>query len=178
MDRLQRRALLSGLADSLRQKGSWCGETHLQKATYFLQKLKKVPAGFDFFLYKHGPFSFDLRDELTAMRSDGLLDLRAQWPYGPSLIPTEESAELREQYSRTMQKYKKQLQFVADQLRNRNVSELEKLATALYLTMEESQRSVSQRAKRLHALKPHVTVDDAAKAVQEIDEIVKVSKAS
>lgn len=178
MDRLQRRALLSGLADNLRQKGSWCGETHLQKATYFLQKLKKVPAGFDFLLYKHGPFSFDLRDELTAMRSDGLLDLRAQWPYGPSLIPTEESAELREQYSRTMQKYKKQLQFVADQLRNRNVSELERLATALYLTMEESQRSVTQRAKRLHALKPHVGVDDAAKAVQEIDEIVKASKVS
>jgi len=35
MNTLQRAALLTELADKLRQQGSWCGETHLQKATYF-----------------------------------------------------------------------------------------------------------------------------------------------
>jgi hypothetical protein len=30
MNRLQRAALLTELADKLRQQGSWCGETHLQ----------------------------------------------------------------------------------------------------------------------------------------------------
>jgi uncharacterized protein YwgA len=176
MDRLRQYALVAGLAHRLRGKGSWCGETHLQKATYFLQKLQKVPVGFEFFLYKHGPFSFDLRDELTAMRSDGLLELRPQWPYGPSFVPTAKSRELRQHYSKTLKKYQKQLDFVSHSLGNRNVAELEKLATALYITLEESMKSETQRAKRLHSLKPHVAVDDALKAVKAVDVIIKASK--
>ena len=68
MDRLQRASVLLALNEQLRAAGSWAGETHMQKATYFLQHLMGVPLAFDFILYKHGPFSFDLRDELTAMR--------------------------------------------------------------------------------------------------------------
>ena len=84
MDRLRRAALLTRLIELLRKKGSWCGETHIQKSTFFVQNLMKVPLSFDFILYKHGPFSFDLRDELTGLRADGLIRLEPQWPYGPS----------------------------------------------------------------------------------------------
>ena len=84
MDRFKRAVLLTAMAENLRKKGSWCGETHLQKATFFLQELQKVPIGFDFILYKHGPFSFQLRDELTSIRADGLFQLHQHWPYGPA----------------------------------------------------------------------------------------------
>jgi hypothetical protein len=67
------------------------GETHMQKATFFLQELIKVPLGFEFLLYKHGPFSFDLRDELTFMRAQGFLRLEPQYPYGPTLVGGEVS---------------------------------------------------------------------------------------
>ena len=60
MDRLRRAALLTRLIQRLRDRGSWCGETHLQKASLLLQDLTGVPLGFDYILYKHGPFSFDL----------------------------------------------------------------------------------------------------------------------
>ncbi|HEV2297978.1 MAG TPA: hypothetical protein VGR72_05630 [Candidatus Acidoferrales bacterium] len=178
MDRLKRIVLLTALADGLRKKGSWCGETHLQKATYFLQKLEKVPVGYDFILYKHGPFSFDLRDELTAMRADGLFDFTAQWPYGPTLTPTDKSKRLRREYSKTLQKYEKRLNFVSDQLGKQNVSELEKLATALYIWLEGSSKSETQRAKYLHSLKPHVSLDDSLLAVKTVDGIVKRAKAA
>jgi hypothetical protein len=178
MDRLRRAALLTALADSLRKKGSWCGETHLQKATYFLQELQKVPVGCEFVLYKHGPFSFELRDELTAMRSDGLFDLLQQWPYGPTLVPTPKSKQLRQQYPKMLQKYEKQLNFVCSQLAKQNVSELEKLATALYIRLEKPSKSESQRAKYLHSLKPHVSLDDSLDAVQTVDSIVKRAKAA
>ena len=96
MNRLQRAAVLTALADELRKRGSWCGETHLQKATYFLQSLLGVPLGYEFILYKHGPYSFDLHDELTALCTDQLLELRPQpYPYGPSLLPTAASADFR-----------------------------------------------------------------------------------
>jgi uncharacterized protein YwgA len=178
MDRLKKTALLTALAENLRKKGCWCGETHLQKATYFLQALEKVPVGFDFILYKHGPFSFELRDELTAMRADGLFDLNQQWPYGPTLIPTPKSKLLRQQCSKTLQKYKRQLNFVSDQLGKQNVSELEKLATALYIRIEASSKTETQRAKYLHSLKPHVSLDDSLEAVKTVDGIVKLAKSA
>lgn len=178
MDRLKRAALLTALAENLRKKGSWCGETHLQKATFFLQELQKVPVGYDFILYKHGPFSFELRDELTAMRSDGLFDLLQQWPYGPTLIPTAKSKFVRQEYAKTLEKYKKQLNFVGDQLGRQNVSDLEKLATALYIRMEASSKSETQRAKYLHSLKPHVSLDDSLEAVKTVEGIVKLAKAA
>jgi hypothetical protein len=178
MDKFKKTALLTALADNLRKRGSWCGETHLQKATYFLQELQKVPVGFDFILYKHGPFSFELRDELTAMRADGLFELHSQWPYGPTLIPTQKSKRLRREYSKTLQKYSEQLNFVSDQLGKQNVSELEKLATALYIRMEASSQSETQRAKYLHFLKPHVSLQDSLKAVKTVDGIVKLAKSA
>jgi hypothetical protein len=85
MDRLQKSAIIISLLEALQQNGSWCGETHIQKAMYCLQQIRDVPTGFEFILYKHAPSSFDLQDELTAMCADGLLEMRTKlYPYGPS----------------------------------------------------------------------------------------------
>jgi len=43
MDRLPKAAILTRLARELRASGSWCGETHMQKAVYLLQDLLDVP---------------------------------------------------------------------------------------------------------------------------------------
>ena len=66
LDRVRNGVVITRLIETLRERGSWCGETHVQKAAFFLQELMEVPTRFHFILYKHGPFSFDLRDELTA----------------------------------------------------------------------------------------------------------------
>lgn len=101
MDRMRKAGLLTRLIEELHNNGSWCGETHVQKATFFAQELTKIPLGFDFILYKHGPFSFDLRDELTALRADGLLKLETQWPYGPRISPTQQSEYIKSLSHRT-----------------------------------------------------------------------------
>ena len=76
----QNRAVLVALIRSLRAKGSWCGETHIQKAAFFLKNLTGVPIDFDFIIYKHGPFSFELNDELSLMKAYRLLDLEVSYP--------------------------------------------------------------------------------------------------
>lgn len=175
MNRLKKDAILSELASRLRDHGSWCGETHLQKATYFLQELRGVPFEFRYVLYKHGPFSFDLRDELTAMRADGFFDLSERGPYGPSLVPTRLSLELRRDYPRTLEKYQPDIGYISDSLGSANVAELEKLATALYVYFEHSSRSPLIRARILHDLKPHISFSDSLSAVKKVDAIVEYS---
>lgn len=176
MDRLQQIALVTALADKLLQKGSWCGETHLQKAVYFLREIAQVPVGFNFILYKHGPFSFELRDELTAMRADGFLEFQTRpYPYGPSLVPTAASRELRHRHAGIIREYESELDLVASVVHKRGVAELERLATALYVTRETNDtRSVESRARRLCELKPHISFQAAESAIKEIDTILKV----
>lgn len=178
MNRLQRAAVLAELADRLRANGSWCGETHLQKSAYFLQDLLGVPLGVEYILYKHGPYSFDLAEGLTGMRADFLLskEYRAAG-YGPALIPTPTSVEVRARYPKTLGKYARPINFVARVLGSKGVAELEKLATALYVTRDLGPSAeATKRADRLHFLKPHIDPADALKAVHEYDQIAADSR--
>ncbi|MGC8642972.1 MAG: hypothetical protein ACP5XB_24200 [Isosphaeraceae bacterium] len=179
MNRLQRAAILVELADRLLQHGSWCGETHLQKSVYILQELFRVPTDFEFIFYKFGPYSFDLSEDLTALRADYLVELRIRRPsYGPSLVPTQTSQEFRKRYPVTLGKYSEQLEFIARALGQKGVSELERVSTALFVSREPgSDQSVEGRARRVVALKPHVSLSQAIDAVRELDRIVQMAGA-
>ena len=174
MKRLQKAAILADLAKRMRDHGSWCGETHLQKAVYFLQELLKVPLGYGYILYKHGPFSFDLRDEITELRVYELFRLETRpVPYGPSLRPTDNAEELKSRFPKTLDNYNKHLAFIAEALDGKRVAELERMATALFVSLEAENGEPEARARHIHALKPHVSLDLALKAVKEIDIVRK-----
>jgi hypothetical protein len=178
MERLQRDALLLTLIEKLQQKGSWCGETHIQKTAYFLQELLAVPFGFDFILYKHGPYSFDLTSELTQMRADGIVSLLPQPPYGASYLPGGTSAVVKSLYPKTIKKYTRQMDFVAQRLGAGNVAFLERLATALFVTLGgRGAEGVKVRAQRISQLKPHISIEQAMDAVQKVDGIRRESTA-
>ena len=173
LNRLGKNAIVLSLAGNLKDAGSWCGETHLQKAVYLLQELTHVPLGFDFILYKHGPFSFDLRDALTAMQADYQLRfLIHPIPYGPSLVATDTGIQFQERLSSVITKYHNQISFVAEQLGHKSVTDLEKLGTAFYVRNEDDSRSHDQMAQRINELKPHIPMDVAREAAVGIDKIV------
>ena len=68
MDPIKQKAIILKLLDSFKKHGSWCGETHIQKSAYCLKEIAGVPLDYEFILYKNGPFSFDLRDDLFFMQ--------------------------------------------------------------------------------------------------------------
>lgn len=174
MNRLKKAAILTRLIQGLRGKNSWCGETHVQKATFLLQEMTQVPLGFDFILYKHGPFSFDLRDELTSLRADELIALEPQAPYGPRIAVTDRCDYIQGLYPKTLSRYGKHLDFVADKIHEKGVAELECLATAFYVTaLEGDKNSVEQRTEKIKELKPHLTRANALQGVKEIDRIME-----
>ena len=176
MKRLQKDAVVLSLLEEMQAHGSWCGETHLQKATYFLQELLETPLGFDFILYKHGPFSFDLRDEITAMRGDFLINYKPQpYPYGPSLVQDAGGARLKERFPKTIRQYSKKISFVAETLGNKGVSELERLGTALYFTRRQNGKD-EPLDLQMHKLKPHISPEEAQEALRQVADIVEMAK--
>jgi uncharacterized protein YwgA len=177
MNRMQRYSVLLSLMGHLRANGSWCGETHVQKTTYFVQELLGVPLGFEFIFYKHGPYSFDLTDELTAMTADQVVGVKAREPYGPTLVATEGGQRLLDRHPVTLGSYDPPLRFIAEKLARKNVNKLEQVATALYVTKERTaQYSVEERAARIHALKPHIALEEAREAVNVVDRIIAEAK--
>lgn len=173
MNNSQRTAIILNLVETLKKNTSWCGETHIQKATYCLQELTEVPLGFNFIIYKHGPFSFDLRDELTAMRADELLEIHINpSPYGHSLYPTSSGKTISNIYPKTLKQYKKKINFIAKSFGSMGVATLERLTTALYITQKTDSRDIEERAKHINELKPHISLDQARLAIKTIDEII------
>lgn len=175
MNQLQRAAVITQLLDELHQQGSWCGETHVQKSVYFLQALLNVPTDYEFILYKHGPFSFELKDALSEFRADGLIDLIAQpYPYGPSYAATKTGEMFVLRYPNTLGRHKKQIANAAKITGKKRVKELEQLATALWVTREAGLSvEPKKRAEDLHDLKPHVSLQEASAAITSIDALQK-----
>lgn len=175
----ERQAVLLSLVEQLKDKGSWCGETHIQKVTYLAQELLSIPFGFKFNLYKHGPYSFDLTDELTALRADDLLSLRPQpHPYGPSFTATKTATKLLNKHRDAIAKYEREVQFLTSALGTKGVAELEKLSTGYLVTQaEDAVGSAQARADRLHQLKPHVPLLEAISAIEAIDQLIERSRA-
>lgn len=171
MSENKQRALVCALADNLNRNGSWCGETHLQKAVYVAKRWLEVPefTDYEFILYMYGPFSFDLKEELREMRAEGWMraHFRGGPAYGPTLLPGEQAGELPKSRER-------EFDFIAQQFGGKDVVDLERLTTALLATERLGRnKSVSERSRQLRAWKLHFTESEALRAVQSADEMLK-----
>ncbi len=180
MERLKRSAIILFLIESLLKENNWCGETHIQKTTYFLQELLKVPLGFEFILYKHGPYSFDLSDELMAMRADMMVELQSRPPYGPIIVPGPTSKQLKHLFPKTLEKYEREIKFIAKEMAKFNAADLERIATALYVILEKGKtgrEETSKMALYITKLKPHISSEQACTALEQESQIRDKAKA-
>ena len=174
MKRGQRFAMLLLLDKEMLREGSWCGETHIQKGTFLLQELLSLESDYQFVLYKHGPFSFELRDDLSEMQADGLLNLVArQQGYGPSYLPSGEADEFLTRYPRTTSRFEAPVKLIAKKLGDRGVAELERISTALFIKNRSELTSIRDRAAELVRLKPHISASDALTATEDVDRLVE-----
>lgn len=166
----QRLAVLTKLIEALHKVHSWCGETHIQKAVYFLQNVREIPLGYDYVLYKHGPYSFDLAGELATMRGAGVTELAFPVDgYGPSVRLTGMASSLLEMRDPGVDAVTPIIECVTEWFGNKDVRFLERVATAYYVLRENPQAGPQIRAERLRKLKPHISEGDSIAAVSELD---------
>ena len=162
----ERRTLVSALVKTMRDKDSWAGETHIQKCIFFLQEMLNVPLGYQFVLYKHGPYSFDLRNELAAMRALLYLEVEPRSGYGPSFT----LGHWGQRAAETPSSYSDAVEFVCDEISTKDVRRLERISTAFFIQSEpdNSELNSVEVAKRVIELKPHISFGEARVAVSEV----------
>jgi len=156
---------------ALKNEGSWTGETHVQKALYLCQELTHIPSAFKFILYKHGPYSFELSAHLQELISDDLVCVQSRPPYGATLGVSHEGRHAAERIDDNRDIFKK-VSFIAKKLGNKGVSDLEKLATAVYVIRKYGTNNpMDKRVEILTSIKPHVPPEAARKAFEDADAI-------
>ncbi len=176
MKRLQRATLIVEMLDEIIKKGSWAGETHLQKCLYFLQNMRNVPIGYEFQLYRYGPFSFDLRDDIARLQAEEVLNLSPRSSsYGSSLEPSKTSLLLlHKHFFSTLKKYQVEICFVANHFGSLNARDLERLATAYYFHLKDCNSSNEEIGERVNGVKSHISIADGAVAAQQVRGIASV----
>ncbi len=175
MERFKRYALLSSIIERLNEKG-FCGETHIQKAVYFLQKLFPPFTGYPFILYKYGPFSFALRDDLGIMEALEIIRVFPQSPSGTRIVTGDMAERIKAMFQKVLKETENKIDFVTEKLGGKSVKELEILATALYIKEKLPGKNLRDRAGLICALKPHISFKEALSALEKIGEIEKESK--
>ncbi|HEX6087760.1 MAG TPA: hypothetical protein VF266_24730 [Thermoanaerobaculia bacterium] len=168
MTDLQRSAIVATLVKECRARDAFCGETLVQKAVFVLQELLNVPLAFDFQLYIYGPFSFELQRHVSSMMADDMIASRPL-EYGSTFEPGEQVAYLEKHTAETIAAHRAAVEFVVQHLAGRGVKQLERVATALYFTVASADLSVDERAAQICEVKPHITSEEARKAVEEVD---------
>ncbi len=167
IEHTERRVVMCHLVSEMRDVESWAGETQIQKSVVFLQDLLNVPLGYDFVIYKHGPFSFDLRSELALMRARFQLDVEPHLRYGPSFLLGPRGNLAVE----TPTRYEDAIRFVAREISVQDTRSLERLSTAFFLQERHKSLSGIEIAHEITRLKPHIRLDQARRAVEDVNSI-------
>ncbi len=164
--------LIGGIAAALKELGSWTGETHIQKAAYISKIKKQIPFESEFVLYKHGPYSFDMNKSIMHMLSRGMLVAESNPGYGPSiLINAPLWKVLNSQLGDFYGQFDSSIRAVCGHLARKNVAELERIATAVFVSVNFSTLSLAERAATISRLKPHISSEVAIAALEEADTI-------
>ena len=167
----ERKWVVVELVRQLNETGSRTGSTHIQKCTFFLQFLFRLPLGYSFVIYHYGPYSFDLEDELAILRWRGWLTVEpdrdgygVHYRIGPAA--SNRQAGLTEDQEGAVRS-------AVDYLGSRPVRMLELLATTYYLYkgLDGKRRTVEQAVNAVLALKPHFSEAEVQGALQELARI-------
>lgn len=176
MDKIKRFAIVLSVIENLHRFESWSGETHIQKTVYFLEKtFPEVINYYPFILYKYGPFSFELRDDLGIMSAEKFIKITPRFPYGLRIFPERDfSEEIKKLFPQTLAKNENKIKFITKKLADKKVSDLEAAATALYVSVEVmAGEPREKRAEELCRLKPHISFEQADEVIDEVDKILQ-----
>jgi uncharacterized protein YwgA len=174
---LNRRAtVLAELIKALHAANSWCGETHIQKAVFLLQNFGQRGLDYDFVLYKHGPYSFDLAADIASLRGANLLEFAFRVDgYGPSVQLTALGVSILLKDTKFVAPMLPLIKFIANWLGPHDVRYLERVATAYFIRQQNPHDEPYALAARLREVKPHISEQESILAVRQLEEKIAVA---
>lgn len=146
---MNRSAWIAASVDELNRVKSWTGRTHIHKHLFITQILGLAQVPFKFELYHFGPYSFEADHVIAEMEAFGQLGKRYEKVgYGPR-YRTSELAD-----SKVPAAAGEALGRVAEKIRLLNSSDLELIATCLWVERREEESATDTIIDRVKEIKP------------------------
>ena len=169
----RKHAFILEVINGLKAGGNWTGKTHVQKTMFLVNEATPVQVPFDFVLYKHGPYSFDIENELEQMKSYSAIVVQPVSSYGVVLKPSENAA-LIQAISPLSPLEKTSIEQICRFVGNKGAIDLERLATVVWVRNREQLTDNHAVAIRVHALKSHIPIPDAEAADKLVAEALSL----
>ncbi len=164
-----------GIITKLAEKQPRLGRTALMKYLYFLKEIYNVPIDYDFRLYTYGPFDSDVLDDLSYAESLQAVESESviyHLGYGYEISRGLKAEEITHQAADFLVRYEKELDKVVDNFKNYKASELELLATIVYVDRELSQndQEVTRQSliTRTREIKPRYSEEEIEKKINAL----------
>jgi hypothetical protein len=169
-----RYALIGTLAQEL--EGSHVGifgKTHVQKLVYFLQELFGGESEYEFTLYTYGPFSANLMGDLDVADGLGVISLEYLPQAGAyNIVPGPQLAKAQTRAADYLDRHRDAIQKAIQEFGGLRARELELRATIVFADREAAREGAAlpreQLVDRVHAIKPHFSVNTVEQAVDEL----------
>ena len=172
MDRQAQEAFVVALVDALTRRG-WAGRTHVHKTVFRLQRAEALDLGFEFVIYHYGPYSFELDEMLRDLRSAAALEVVPDTTgYGAHYAHGPRAAAYLSGYESEVGKARTAIDRVASEWGPRNVRDLERVATALYV-VSHGEMDDATAVGELRRVKPHFSEAELREAVREARALTK-----
>lgn len=168
----KKHAWILAVIEGLRKHESWTGKTHVQKTLYLIEAATLSKPPFEFVLYKHGPYSFDAESAIEEMESYGAIAIEPVPGYGVTITPGPMAEYVRAKVQLGT-KEQRAMAKVCKFAGSRNVANLERLATAAWIRKKEGRTKDNDVACRLNEIKPHISVEQAKVADQELQVLLR-----
>jgi uncharacterized protein YwgA len=148
----KQRAWIAAATQSLQKVESWTGRIHLHKHLFVIQVLGLAEIPFEFELHHYGPYSFELDSDIAEMEAFGELDKDYPQPgYGPSYQLTGSG---RQSLSELTSREQQAADDVAAKLADFDSSDLELIATCLWVKLRELENDPDLIVPRVCEIKP------------------------
>ncbi len=170
-------ALITELAEQLKDRSPQFGKTVLQKMVYLLQELYGVNCGYTFDLYMYGPFSSGLLQDLDLVESMGGVSVVPVvfGTGGYRILPGEHSESLKKKATDFLsdEKITSALNMLVEDFGNYQAKELELRSTIIYVSkdMRRSGNPVSRLdlLRIVKEIKPKFTDAEVQQAIDEME---------
>ena len=108
------------------------------------------------------------------MLSRGEIGVQRYELYGPRLMLTKQGEKLAHE----QEEFIDQIEWVSTEVAPKNVKDLERLATVCLLKSDAPAWSDDALARELNRLKPHISIEDAFKGIEEYENLRKRAETS
>ena len=167
-------ALIVLLTEKMQENRQRFGKTALQKLIYLLQTVFKVPVGYQYSLYIHGPFCSELMDDLDYVSCiGGVAVTMDQGSNGYSISPAHDAALIKNKAQDFLTTYQPQIKKLLAEFGSMRVRDLELRSTIIFVDRDAvtSNREITRNdfIQEIKSIKPHFSYEEIKEAMEELE---------